>query len=63
MRTQHQFCDIPAKDVQPESNLEGKKSKAVVSLTSSRTKINISNEEHQKVYSWQDVYHYIANHS
>lgn len=27
------------------------------------SKINISNEEHQKVYSWQDVYHYIANHS
>ena len=27
------------------------------------SKSNISNEEFTKVYSWQDVYHYIANHS
>lgn len=27
------------------------------------SKINEENEEHQKVYTWQDVYHYIANHS
>lgn len=25
--------------------------------------INESNEEHQKVYNWEDVYNYIANHS
>lgn len=25
--------------------------------------INESNEEHHKVYTWEDVYHYIVNHS
>ena len=48
MRTQHQFCDIPAKDVQPESNLEEKITQKDILKNNQNLKLLQHNEQPQK---------------